>query len=436
MKSKRQTDSGLATYFPKGKFAARRVAEVLQKEHLFATVDRQLHRYEGGVWRNDGEEAIAVPIQNILGDRWTIHYQDEVVEFLRVRSKVAAFKSHDHLINTKDGMLDPITRDILPHDPSYDSVYQVPISYQQDIPGSLAEFYVRSVLPENTTPVFWEYIASCFIQRDYWPKSFLVLQGQSDTGKSKLLEWVRGIFGEENCTSLTLHSIADNRFSRHQLYHRIANIGSDLDSGMVKDIGLIKSLTGGDTIVAEEKGKPMYQFSNRARFFFSTNIFPSLRDTDEAFFKRILLIPCTNEFNQQQNEFYQQWYGSDILYQSALHCICEGYQRLIAQQALSESATIMVARAHLSSLADTVIAFLMSCEANQEACVPQNVMYQWYRRFCEMEGAQAVSGAVFYRKMAEAIKQSFYGVSMVRPRTGEEMTRPRHYKGLKPCDMP
>lgn len=74
---------------------------------------------------------------------------------------------------------------------------------------------------------------------------------------------------------------------------------------IIKDIGLFKQLTSGgsDVVTAEKKfgalGRPESRF---IKFLFAGNHLPRLRETDDAFWSRMVLVPFENQIKQEERD--------------------------------------------------------------------------------------------------------------------------------------
>lgn len=68
------------------------------------------------------------------------------------------------------------------------------------------------------------------------------------------------------------------------------------DKEALKNTGILKKLTGGDSIPAEKKFRPPFQFVNHAKLLFSANEIPMTEDETDAFYSRLIIINFPNQF--------------------------------------------------------------------------------------------------------------------------------------------
>jgi phage/plasmid-associated DNA primase len=128
-----------------------------------------------------------------------------------------------------------------------------------------------------------------------------------DTGKSTYLMLIIRLVGRENYSTVPLQDLADDskRFSKWPLFLKLVNLYSDLPIKAIDDPGLVKVMTGRDTILVERKFKDQFNYRPIAKFIFSANKPPSVDiDTaDLAFWKRFLIIPFVGRFTKAVEDF-------------------------------------------------------------------------------------------------------------------------------------
>ena len=128
-----------------------------------------------------------------------------------------------------------------------------------------------------------------------------------DTGKSTYLMLIIRLVGRENYSTVPLQDLADDskRFSKWPLFLKLVNLYSDLPTKAIEDPGLVKVMTGRDTILVERKFKDQFNYRPIAKFIFSTNKPPrvNIDTTDLAFWKRFLIIPFVGRFTKAVEDF-------------------------------------------------------------------------------------------------------------------------------------
>lgn len=390
-------EQGPSKYFTeKSRFVPKRLGEKLFEEQHYIYVAENLWRYEDGAFRPDGEHHMRRLIQDELDESWVVGHANGVGTWIvdRTRIRIEDVNQHHGLVNVRNGMLDTKTRQLLPHDPQYRSLIQLPVNYDPKADTSGVDRFVQEILPPDAIPLFWEYLGSCLITDRYFPKAFLMLVGPPDAGKSKLLEFVfRLLGGSAYVSAISLQDLADNAFMRYELFGKLANIFGDLSEAETQNMGYIKLLTGNDAVQADRKYKQSFSFTNTARLFFSANHYPPVRGADSAYFQRAHIIPCEKRFDvdRADPEIIAK-VTTDPCLSGALLRMLDGLACLRGQNGLTHSESVDNARREYRAEIDSVTAFLEEeTAADPEGRVTKEEMYSEYRSWCVENGRNALS---------------------------------------------
>ena len=129
-----------------------------------------------------------------------------------------------------------------------------------------------------------------------------------NTGKSTYIMLIIRLLGRENYSTVPLQDLADDdkRFAKWPLFLKLANVYSDLPMKAIKDTGLIKVMTGRDTILIERKYHDQFNYRPYAKFIYSANKPPRIsseNEADLAFWKRFLIIQFEGRFSKPIEDF-------------------------------------------------------------------------------------------------------------------------------------
>lgn len=393
-------------FFEEKAFSAPILAEDLLEQFQYICLAGELWVYMDGVYRAVGINHARRQCIRLLGKKWNDKRAKEVLAYIQDMQTVSRddINAHRGFVNVKNGMLDLERLELHKHDARYLSLAQLGVVYDPSADPSIVDEFVAAILPCDAIQLFWEYVASTFMQHIYFPKAFVCLVGPKDTGKSKLLAFLQAFFGKANTSAISLHTLADNRFATHALVGKLANIFADLDEGEVQSTGLLKALTGDDFISAERKYKDHFDFLNTARLFFSSNSDPLVRSPDDAYFDRAFIIPCTKvkKKGEDQDPFIFDKVTTPDALAGALLRVLEGYKRLIAQNGLSESASVAQANQTYRLGADTVTGFVLGrTTLDGVSKIPIEEWYQEYAAWCKAGNRSPFSDQRFYRRLNE-----------------------------------
>ena len=255
-----------------GKFLARVAADaLLAAAPMAVTQEMSIAVYQSGVYLNGASKVFNQAAVDLLADDFrmthlaTLH--ELVVTLLKTQGRVVPEKQDRLLINAANGLVDPLTGTLLPHDPSFISLSQIPIEFDPaaKCPKFLA--WIEERLPGQRDALLE--VLSTALDPTSTPQRAAFLFGPSRSGKSTILRLAQAIIGEADTSSVTLHQLATNRFAAANVYGARLNVAADLSSAEIRDLSVFKMLTGEDLVTADRKYGQQFKFVNRALFAFS-----------------------------------------------------------------------------------------------------------------------------------------------------------------------
>lgn len=132
------------------------------------------------------------------------------------------------------------------------------------------------------------------VSNDCAAKKLFVLGGVSDSGKSKLGEFITNFFNEGATVAIRLGDLGE-KFSIGNLPGKALCFDLDLPMTKIdsKTAAALKGLTGGDATSAERKFEQQQTFVNRAKFLYATNHPIEFTDHEYVLRNRFVYIPIT-----------------------------------------------------------------------------------------------------------------------------------------------
>lgn len=130
-------------------------------------------------------------------------------------------------------------------------------------------------------------------------KLFMPL-GIEDTGKSTFLEAIKAMFGDYAATANfeTFVARRDTGSTRNDIA-RLAGarivVSIEVDEGKRLAEGLVKTITGGDTVTARFLYKDEFEFIPQFKLWLAANHAPQVKQEDGAMWKRILRLPFEHQ---------------------------------------------------------------------------------------------------------------------------------------------
>lgn len=254
--------------------------------------------YEVGVYRNGESRLFQRSITQALDNDLQLGHIDLVTEIalneLTSAGRVIPERMDVLQVNCRNGLVDVMTGELLPHDPDVLTLFQVPLSYDPAATCPKYETWLEERLPGQMTAL--EDLACQVLDRTRTPQRFLFLFGPPRSGKSTFLRILIALVGKANTSSVTLHQLSDDRFASANLYGKVLNVAADLSSRDVKDLSNLKMLTGEDQLNANRKYGAQFNFTSQALLAFSANDVPAVNDPTGAYQERAVPFHFTSQF--------------------------------------------------------------------------------------------------------------------------------------------
>lgn len=112
-------------------------------------------------------------------------------------------------------------------------------------------------------------------------------------GKSKLFNYLKSLFGLGATSNVSIYQMTQGQaFDASELRYKEANLVSDEKASFVPDevIGLLKSISGGDSRSFSQKNTNTADFANHAQLWFNMNAFPRFQSYDASIARRTCLF--------------------------------------------------------------------------------------------------------------------------------------------------
>lgn len=185
---------------------------------------------------------------------------------------------------------------LVPTDPTADfTLLALPFpSTSLDTPTPLFDAFVAHAFPED--PASFQTFLYELIGYLLLPSSLarepacFYLYGETGAGKSVFLDVIEALFPPYLKSALSLHDLTNNRFSLSMLAGKLINIVDEDESEYVNG-GKLKALTSMRPLSAERKFEQGFTFTPQAKFIFSSNQYPTLKNLDAAIERRLYIIP-------------------------------------------------------------------------------------------------------------------------------------------------
>lgn len=319
-----------------------------------------------------------------------------IIDDERLKRDPSELNIDKNLINFKNGVWDIEKQQLLPHDSKYLQTIQIPHEIGEYKPFKetrLYDFFSKTKIPKEDIKMLLKYMAYCLTLQNGL-KTFMVLCGQSNTGKSVLIRFFEALVGKQNVSSLSMHEL-NMRFYPAQLYNRLLNSCADNSSLPLNSIENLKKITGGDQIMHERKGKEPFFFTPFSKLIFSFNQMPlQLEEKSNAFYKRMRILFMNTELSLNDE------YVNDLCSEEGVTEIIPYLLHLLPVLSIPRTTNSDKYVESLRQDSDSIHAFVVKCciEGNNST-VEKNALYEEYCRFCIDNGRESSKKHSFMRNM-------------------------------------
>lgn len=327
-----------------------------------------------------------------------------ICDDVRMQRTTAELNRDKNLINFQNGVWDIERGELIPHDSKYLQTLQIPhkVGEYKPFPETrLYQFFKLTKLPKEDVKMLLKYMAYC-LTLDYGLKTFMILCGQSNTGKSVLIRFFETLVGRVNVSSLSMHEL-NMRFYPSQLYNRLLNSCADNSSLPLSSIENLKKITGGDQIMHEKKGKEPFFFVPFCKLIFSFNQLPlQLEEKSNAFYKRMRILFMNTEL------FLNNEYVNNLCSEEGVSEIIPYLLRLLPVKDIPRTSMSNKYVEALRQDSDSIHAFISKqCEIGSGLSVEKNALYEAYCRYCVDTGRENSKKHSFMRNIrAQGFKEA------------------------------
>lgn len=312
------------------------------------------------------------------------------------------FNQSKELVNLQNGVFNLETDELLEHDPRFRFTYQVKANYLGDadmIDCSAFEEFCRSSLDNDPDKrqLLLEIIGYICSELTAGKCAFF-LKGQPNSGKSVILEFIGQLFDSSLVSNVPLHQLGD-RFFRAELAGKKVNIAGEIAGRALRDISIFKSITGGDRLTGEFKGKNPFYFTPGCKLLFAGNTLPRTTeaDTTAAFVNRLKVLLFQQSIPQEKQDkqlLSRLRREADSIVTLSLHAVQRLTERNFEFTLPADSRIFLRSFATRSNI---LSGFLEErCILSPESRVFNTDLFGAFTAYCVQNGLDVLSRPVFY----------------------------------------
>lgn len=409
-----------------------RFADMLRGQYLYVSEQKNWYHYNGKVWEEDYKNHIVQDIINCLriaqkeafsiGDedkrtktlKWLLasESQAKISAALNLMSsvpfmcaRVSQFDNEDMLLSVQNGIVNLKTGELKAHDRSNYITKICNAEYNPDAQSQLFENFLDEITEGNGDKKrYLQKLCGYCLTGKITEEEFYQAKGSGMNGKTKLFETVKYCLGSYAVTAspdiLMQKDLSGipNDIARLQSSRLV--LMSEPDPGKRFSDNAIKSLTGGDTIIARYLHKEFFEFKMKAKMVMLTNHEIKAIGTDHGLWRRMVVIPFTYQVpEEKKDKNLQEKLIADA--EAVLAWMVQGCL-VWQQEGLQQPQELVQLKDEYRKGQDAVGLFIDECcTENQKTKVKASELYNSYKRWCESSGEYELSHREFSKRLRE-----------------------------------
>ena len=357
---------------------------------IFGAKNETVYVYEDGIYTPRGKEIIKTFSEEKLGEHCKNNIVNEILEKIKRKTAIDSEEFEKiplNLIPLENGVYDIKTNKR--EDYRHELFFKFKLPVKHDNSAGCPKFlsFINDILYEPDVNLIQEWFGFC-LYRKYLFKKGMIWFGETDTGKTTLLNILEGLLGENNCSGLSLHEISNNdRFGLKSLHNKHLNSYDDLSASDIGDSGGFKIATGGGRITAEYKFGDMFKFLNHSKLLFACNEIPSPKNiNDTAYFSRWFPVRFDNQIPQEEQN---PTFAEDCLKEESsgiLEWALIGLKRLLDNKRFSFNKTPSEVKAIMCRSGNPLYAFVSDeCKEQEGVWISKQDLYDKYCEYIRKE---------------------------------------------------
>jgi len=374
-------------FFKGSTFLFDKFAIFLKNNHHIIRINNQLHLYKDGIYVAGQQEIESAMIKHI--PQLNRAKRTEVMSYLDIMIRESTPSTSANMIAFRNGIYNITTDEFFQFSPEYVITNKIDWDYNPHAYYESTDEVLNNIAckDKEIRMLLEELIGYCMYRRNELGKAF-ILTGSGSNGKSTYLNLLKTMLGKRNVSVLDLKKLND-RFSTVMLFGKLANIGDDISDEFITDAAEFKKIVTGETIDAEQKGQPKFDFEPYVKLVFSANTIPRIgkgRDSS-AILRRLVIVPFNAKFTPDNPDF-KPFIGDTLQSQESMEYLIklgiEGLKRVLTNRRFTTSVKVQDELNEYEETNNPIIGFFKECEAEEINIEnePTNQVYTKYKEFC------------------------------------------------------
>ena len=389
-------------FFKGTTFLFDKFAVFLKNNHHIKRMNNQLHLFKDGIYISGLAEIEAEMIKHI--PQLNRAKRAEVLAYLDILIRENTPATDANWIAFRNGLLNIQDDSFIPFSHEHIITNKIDWDYNPNAYDELTDETLTRLAcgDEQIRMLLEEMVGYCMFRRNELGKAF-ILTGSGSNGKSTFLNMLKTMLGRRNISALDLKKLND-RFSTVMIFGKLANIGDDISDEFITDAADFKKIVTGETIDAEQKGQPKFEFEPYVKLLFSANNIPRVgkgRDS-AAILRRLIIVPFNAKFSSTDPD-YVPFIGDKLQTQDAIEYLIQlgvkALKRVLIDRKFTESEKVQKELEEYEETNNPIVGFFKEIDRDEIENEPTNEVYKRYTVFCAENGLQPLSQIGFSKQL-------------------------------------
>lgn len=390
------------SFFNGSTFLFDKFATYLKNNNHIVKINNRLHIYRNGIYVTGDSQIEAQMIKLIPGLKRA--QRSEVLAYLEIMIEDEIKTTNPAVIAFSNGLYNIVDGTFRDFTPAVVITNKIPWPYNPAAHSDLLDHTLDRLACDDSEvrALLEEMVGYCLYRRNELGKAFILI-GDKSNGKSTFLHMVKNMMGNENIASLDLKELGD-RFKTAELFGKLANIGDDIGDEFIANASIFKKLVTGDQVNVERKGKDPFEFINYAKFLFSANVIPRIKDKTGAVQRRLTIVPFDAKFTPNDADF-RPFIKDELCEQEPMEYLIQlglaALKRVLLNNQFTTSTRVQGQLDEYEENNNPIIGFINEVGSDWIANEATKTVYRRYKEYCIANNFQALSAVEFSRQVCK-----------------------------------
>lgn len=214
--------------------------------------------------------------------------------------------TNPYLLNCPNGTVDLRTGCLREHRKEDCLTKLCPVEFDAEALSPNWDRFIETVFPDKGIAGFVQRFFGYTLTGEVREQLIAIFHGGGSNGKSTMLSTIQNVVGFEYSSAAPEGLLMAKKFDSHPtdkatLFGRRLVVAQETDQGRKLDEATVKRLTGGDRISARRMKEDFWDFTPTHKIVQSTNYLPMITGDDHAMWRRLALVPFSQQFWNPDN---------------------------------------------------------------------------------------------------------------------------------------